>query len=430
VTVHSRTWTSALILIAVLSATAVAAPADDAAVKSRIERLLDSTPLIDGHNDLPEELHGKFAATLWTMDLTGTPDSPITKLQTDITRLRRGHVGAQFWSVWIPVTLTGAEAVKATLEQIDIARGFAERYPQTFSMAGSAADIERIHKSGRIASLLGVEGGHQIGSSIAVLRQYYGLGVRYMTLTHTSNNELADSATDNPVHKGLTPFGRAAIQEMNRLGMLVDLSHVSPDTMRQAIAASKAPVIFSHSGARAVDDHPRNVPDDVLKLIAEHDGIVMVNFYSTYVSSDFNRWSADLAAETARYNSPPYDGLYIGQPEKAAAALEDWKKAHPKPKVTTAQVADHVEHIVKVAGIDHVGIGSDFDGIDEAPDGLQSVADFPNLFAELIRRGWSDDMLAKLAGRNLLRVMRKAEAVAASMKSVPLGNPSVSELKD
>ena len=417
------------ILALVLSALAAAtAHADDVAVRSRIERVLAATPLIDGHNDLPEQLHEKFATTLWTIDLTGTPGSPVTTLQTDITRLRQGHVGGQFWSVWISPTVTGPEAVRATLEQIDIARGFAERYPQTFAMAGSAADIERIHKGGRIASLLGVEGGHQIGSSIAVLRQYYGLGVRYMTLTHTRNNDLADAATDNPLAKGLTPFGRAVIAEMNRLGMLVDLSHVSPDAMRQAIAASKAPVIFSHSGARAIDEHPRNVPDDVLKLVAEHDGVVMVNFYSAYVSDEFNRWSADLAAETARYNSPPYDGLYIGQPEKAAAALEDWKKAHPKPVVTTAQVADHVEHIVRIAGIDHVGIGSDFDGIDETPVGLQSVADFPNLFAELIRRGWTDEMLAKLAGRNLLRVMRQAEAVAASMKSVPLGNPTAADL--
>jgi membrane dipeptidase len=250
-----------------------------------------------------------------------------------------------------------------------------------------------------------------------------------MTLTHTSNNELADSATDNPVHKGLTPFGRAVVEEMNRVGMLVDVSHVSPDSMRQAITLSRAPVIFSHSGARAVCEHPRNVPDDVLKLVAERDGIVMVNFYSGYVSNDFNRWSADLAAETARYNSPPYDGIYIGQPDLAAAALARWKAAHPKPVVTTAQVADHIEHIVKVAGIDHVGIGSDFDGIDgEAPEGLQSVADFPNLFAELARRGWSDDMLAQLAGRNMLRVMRKAEAVAADLKSVPLGSPSVADL--
>jgi len=429
VTKQLQTWTILATLIAAMASSAVAAPVDDAAMRSRIERVLSATPVIDGHNDLPAALRHDFPDQLWTMDLSGAAASPITKLQTDIARLKKGHVGGQFWSVWIPGSMTGAEAVKATLEQIDIARGFTERYPQTFAMAGSAADIEQIQKSGRIASLLGVEGGHQMGSSISVLRQYYGLGVRYMTLTHTSNNELADSATDNPVHKGLTPFGRAVVEEMNRLGMLVDVSHVSPDSMRQAIALSRAPVIFSHSGARAVCEHPRNVPDDVLKLVAERDGIVMVNFYSGYVSNDFNRWSADLAAETARYNSPPYDGIYIGQPDLAAAALARWKAAHPKPVVTTAQVADHIEHIVKVAGIDHVGMGSDFDGIDgEAPEGLQSVADFPNLFVELARRGWSDDMLAQLAGRNLLRVMRKTEAVAADLKSVPLGNPSVADL--
>ena len=412
-------WTTISTFAAVLTTATMASPTDDPVVRSRIDRVLESTPLIDGHNDLPAELQEKFASTIWTMDLTGAAGSPITKLQTDIARLRQGRVGAQFWSVWIPVETTGAEAIKATLEQIDIARSFSDRYPETFAMAGSAADIERIHKERRIASLLGIEGGHQIGSSIAALRQFHGLGVRYMTLTHTRNNDLADSATDNPAHKGLTPFGRTVITEMNRLGMLVDISHVSPDTMRQSIAHSRAPVIFSHSGARALVEHPRNVPDDVLKLIAEHDGVVMMNFYPGYASNEFNRWNADVAAETARFNSPPYDGLYIGQPAQAAEALALWKQQHPQPVVTIAQVADHIDHIVKVAGIDHVGLGSDFDGIEVTPRGLESVADYPNLFAELIRRGWTDDMLAKLAGQNLLRVMRKAEAVAASMKALP-----------
>jgi membrane dipeptidase len=307
-------------------------------------------------------------------------------------------------------------------------RGLVDRYPGTFALAGTADDIVRIHKSGRIASMMGIEGGHQIGESIAALRQFYALGARYLTLTHTSNNALADSANDNPVHHGLAPFGRAVIAEMNRLGMLIDVSHVSPDVMRQAIELSKAPVMFSHSSARALTDHPRNVPDEVLQMLVIHDGVVMVNFFAGYVSQPMNQWLADQAAETARFNSPPYAGLYIGQPERAASALAAWEQAHPKPVVTVKDVADHIEHIVKIAGIDHVGIGSDFDGVEITPDGLASVADYPALFAELIRRGWSDPMLAKLAGGNILRVMRRAEAVSAAMKSVPLANPTVAEL--
>jgi membrane dipeptidase len=400
----------------------------DAGTAQHIAHVLGETPLIDGHNDFAEQLREKFGEKLWTTDFSGAPGSPVTQLQTDIKRLHQGHLGAQFWSVWVPVSITGAEAVRATLAQIDIIRGMVERYPETFAMASTADDILRIHKGGRIASMMGVEGGHQIGDSIATLRQYYALGVRYMTLTHTTNNALADSATDNPLHHGLSPFGRAVITEMNRLGMLVDISHVTPDVMRQAIALSRAPVMFSHSSARALTDHPRNVPDDVLQLLVEHDGVVMVNFYPPYVSDAVNQWVADQSAETARYNSPPYAGLYIGQPERAAAAMAAWEKAHPSPVATVKDVADHIEHIVKVAGVDHVGIGSDFDGIEVTPSGLKDVSEYPNLFAELIRRGWSDANLAKLAGGNLLRVMRRAEAVSVSMKGVPLGDPTVADL--
>jgi membrane dipeptidase len=400
----------------------------DAATAQRIARVLAETPLIDGHNDFAEQLREKFGAKLWTTDFSGAAGTPITQLQTDIERLHQGHLGAQFWSVWIPVSTTGAEAVRATLAQIDIIRGMVERYPQTFAMASTADDILRIHKGGHIASMMGVEGGHQIGDSIAVLRQYYALGVRYMTLTHTTNNALADSATDNPLHHGLSPFGRAVVTEMNRLGMLVDISHVTPEVMRQAIALSRAPVIFSHSSARALTDHPRNVPDDVLQLLVAHDGVVMVNFYPAYVSDAVNQWVADQSAETARFNSPPYAGLYIGQPERAAAAMAAWEKSHPRPAATVKDVADHIEHIARVAGIDHVGIGSDFDGIEVTPSGLKDVSEYPKLFAELIRRGWSDANLARLAGGNLLRVMRKAEAVSIAMKGFPLGDPAVADL--
>jgi membrane dipeptidase len=389
----------------------------DAAMRHRIDKVLARTPVIDGHNDLPWELHEKYGDKAREIDLTGAAGTPITQQQTDIKRMQAGHMGGQFWSVWIPVTVTGPDAIKLTLEQIDLAQSFAEHYPGAFATANTASDIERIQKSGKIAALIGIEGGHQIGDSLGALRQFHALGALYMTLTHSSNNSLADSATDNPKYHGLSDFGRTVVREMNRIGMLVDLSHVSTDTMRQAIELSTAPVIFSHSGARYITDHPRNVPDDVLKSLAKKDGVVMVNFYSAYVSNDFSRWKADRAAEIARYNSPPSTGLYIGDPERADAALAVWDKAHPKPVPSFNSVADHIDHIVKIAGIDHVGIGSDFDGVNgETPAGLSSVADYPNLFAELARRGWSDEMLAKLAGRNILRVMRKAELVATQMR--------------
>jgi len=236
-----------------------------------------------------------------------------------------------------------------------------------------------------------------------------------MTLTHTINNYWADSATDAPLHHGITAFGREVVREMNRLGMLVDLSHVTAEVMQQVLAVSEAPVIYSHSSARALDDHPRNVPDDVLKLVHENGGVVMVNFYAAYVSDAYRRWDADRVAEKVRYNSPPYAGLYIGQPERAAAALAAWDLAHPRPVATLAQVADHIEHIRDVAGVDNVGLGSDFDGIEAAPAGLESVDRFPALLVELMRRGWSDADIGKLAGENLLRVFAAAEAVGARL---------------
>ncbi len=374
----------------------------------RVDRVLLQTPLIDGHNDLPWEIRERFKSDVAAVDLSSdTRHLPLeagqAALMTDIPRLRAGHVGAQFWSVWIPVETQGFEAVQMTLEQIDLVKRMSAQYPADFAMAYSAADIRRIHKSHKIASLIGIEGGHQINNSLAVLRQMYDAGARYMTLTHTTNTPWADSATDTPAHHGLTPFGVEVVKEMNRLGMLVDLSHVSPDTMKAALAASQAPVIFSHSSARALDDHPRNVPDDVLRAVAANGGIVMVNFAPAYVSAARNRWEADHAAERTRFNSPPFAGLYIGQPERAKAALAEWEAQHPMPVTTLAQVADHIEHIRQVAGIDHVGIGSDFDGIPDAPVGLEGVDRYPALLAELMRRGWSDADIAKLAGENLLR---------------------------
>jgi membrane dipeptidase len=411
-----------LFLALLLSGGAALASDTHDAVTARIDRVLAATPLIDGHNDLPWELRDRFQGDLSKIDLRGDtarlsmPPS-VVPLMTDIPRLRAGRVGAQFWSVWIPTEIRGPQAVQTTIEQIDLVKAMTARYATDLAMAYTSGDIRRLHKSGKIASLIGVEGGHQINNSLTVLRAYYDLGARYLTLTHTSNTAWADSATDAPAHRGLTPFGKEVVREMNRLGMMVDLSHVSTDTMRAALEVSEAPVIFSHSSARALVDHPRDVPDDVLRQVAGNGGVVMVNFYPGYVSEARRHWEADRAAEKARYDSSPYDGLYIGQPERAKAALDRWDQSNPTPPVTLAEVADHIDHVRDVAGVDHVGLGSDFDGISETPSGLDGVDKFPALLAELARRGWSDDDLGKVAGGNLLRVMAQVEAVSARLRT-------------
>jgi membrane dipeptidase len=403
--------TSALVV-----APAASAKGDDYA--ARVARVLRATPLIDGHNDWPEALREREGESRWTTnlnDLSGRPE----RYNTDIARLRKGMVGGQFWSVWVSADLPGKEQVEQTLEQIDLVKSIVARYPQVFALARTADDVVRVHASGRIASMIGVEGGGQIDGNLSVLRTYAALGAGYLTLTHSLTIDWADSATDDPKHKGLTDFGRKVVLELNRLGMLVDLSHVSEATMRDALAVTKAPVIFSHSSARALDDHPRNVSDAVLKLVRENSGVVMVNYAPPYVSDAYRHWSADSAAEKTRLNAPPFGGLDIGQPDKAAADYAAWVKAHPAPRVTLSEVADHIEHIAKVAGVDHVGLGSDFDGVgDTLPDGLQDVATYPDLLAELMRRGWSDGDVAKLAGGNVLRVMRAAEQVKARMAAV------------
>jgi membrane dipeptidase len=404
------------ILLSCLISFATPAPA------ASVDAVLSKSPVIDGHNDLPWTLRERFGGDLSKIDLasdtsTLAPPAGEPAMMTDIQRLRAGHVGAQFWSVWIPVTTTGPVAVQTTIEQIDLVKAIASKWPRDFSMAYTAADIRRIEREHRIASLIGIEGGHQINDSLAVLREYYDLGARYMTLTHSANTAWADSATDAPKHHGLTPFGKAVVREMNRIGMLVDLSHVSEATMRSALDVTRAPVIYSHSSARALTDHPRDVPDDVLKRVAANGGVVMVNFAPGYVSEARRRWDADFAAEKARLDSPPFGGLYIGDPDRAKAELEKWKVAHPAPPVGIKDVADHIEHVRDIAGVDHVGIGSDFDGIPETPAGLDGVDKYPALFAELSRRGWSDRDLAKLAGANLLRVLEAAETVSAQLRA-------------
>lgn len=406
-----------LLAVAALAAAASPPPAQDYA--TRVARVLKQVPLIDGHNDWPETLRGREGDKRWTMDLRdlGGRADPYN---TDILRLRRGMVGGQFWSVWVSPALPGPKQVEETLEQIDLVKSIVGRYPNDFALARTAADVRRAHAAGKMAAMIGVEGGGQIDESLSVLRAYHALGAGYLTLTHSLTISWADSATDNPRHDGLTPFGEKVVRELNRLGMLVDLSHVSADTMRDALRISKAPVIFSHSSARALDDHPRDVPDDVLQLVARNGGVVMVNFAEPYLSDSYRRWAADRLAERTRLNSPPYDGLFIGQPDKAKKAMDEWMAAHPAPRVALGEVADHIEHIAKVAGVDHVGLGSDYDGVNQMlPEGLADVSTYPALLAELMRRGWSDADVGKVAGNNVLRVMAEAEKVAASMSGQP-----------
>lgn len=411
---------AAIAALGVPAAVSAAEPIDPATM-TRIERVLKAVPLIDGHNDLAEQLRENYQLNV--EGLASGTDKRDHPLMTDMARLHQGHVGGQFWSVYIPSEVTGDHAIRDTIEQIDTVKRFVAAYPNDLALARTADDIVRIHKQGKVASLIGIEGGHQIGGSMAALRQFYDLGARYMTLTHFKDNEFADSATDDPKYGGLNDFGRAVVHEMNRIGMMVDLAHVSPDTMRDAIAASKAPVIFSHSDARALADHPRNVPDDVLASLPANGGIVMVNFYIGHLSEPYRLWSAEQAAEEARLKS-----LYVGQPDTRDSKMKEWATAHPAPTAPVGLIADHIEHVVRIAGHDHVGLGGDLDGIgiDEAPAGMNSVSGYPLLFAELIRRGWSDSDLEKLAGGNLLRAMRRVEAVAASMKGEP---PSMARLQ-
>ena len=405
-----------------LSALMLAAPAPalaqdsaqpiDRATQARIDRILKKTPLIDGHNDLPEQLSEHYAYRIDNL-ASGTAAWKPQPLMTDMERMRQGRVGAQFWSVYINGTVTGDEAIRQTIEQIDIVHRLVAAYPRDLELARNADDIVRIHKAGRIASLIGIEGGRQIGGSLAALRLFYRLGARYMTLTHNQTTEWADSATDDPKHNGLSPFGLSVVGEMNRLGILVDLSHVSPEVMRQAIAASRAPVIFSHSSAAGLNGHPRNVPDDVLRLLPAKGGVVMVNWVPGFLSPAVWRWDGLRSAEEARLKS-----IHRASTATVVEGVKVWTAANPRPVVTVTQVADHVEHVARVAGHDHVGIGADLDGIPYTPTGLEGAETYPVLFAELIRRGWSDANLAKLAGGNALRALRGAEAVALSMKTV------------
>ena len=386
--------------------------AQNEATKSLLERaraLNRQSPLIDGHNDYAMALREHDpAASLDTLDIS----KPQPSIMTDLPRLEQGGVGGQFWSVYVPVERQGADAVTATLGQIDIVYRMLRRYPRSLELALTADDIERIFTSGRIASLIGMEGGHSIDNSLANLRMFYRLGARYMTLTHSSNTAWADSATDTPKFGGLAPFGEDVVKEMNWLGMLVDLSHTSPDTMEDALRVTQAPVIFSHSDARAVNDHPRNVPDNILQMLPKNGGIVMVTFVPGFVSPKVNAWNKEQTAEQDRLKA-----LYPTDAVKVKEGVDAWTKANPMPQATVSDVADHVDHIRKVAGIDHIGIGGDFDGITQTVQGLSDVSMYPNLTAELLRRGYSDADVKKITGQNLLRVMREVEKVSKRLQA-------------
>jgi membrane dipeptidase len=404
-----------LLLGAGLALVATAAPAQpiDSRVQARIDRILKRTPLIDGHNDIAEQLAENYQRSIAGL-AGGTDQRQPRPLMTDMARLRQGRVGGQFWSVYIDGTHLGDAAIRETLQQIDIVRRMIDAYPNDLELASTADDVVRIHRKGKIASMIGVEGGRQMGGSLAALRQFYNLGARYMTLAHNQTTEWADSATDEVKHDGLSPFGDEVVKEMNRLGMLIDLSHVSPATMTDAIAASKAPVIFSHSSARGIGGHPRNVPDEVLRLLPANGGVVMVNYVPAFLSDAAWNHGAERSGEEARLKA-----IHRASTAAVEAGLKSWDATHPAPVVTVNDVANHIEHVAKIAGHDHVGIGADLDGIDATPEGLDGVEDYPNLFAELIRRGWSDANLAKLAGGNVLQALRRAEVVAASMKNEP-----------
>ena len=367
-----------------------------------LSRLLVAHPVIDGHNDL-----------LWTARVATAYDfarldvgAGGTSTHTDLPRMRAGGMGAQFWSVYVPCRLTGDDAVSATLEQIDAARLLTSTYADQLAWATTADGVEQAWAGGRMASLMGAEGGHSINSSLGTLRQLHELGVRYLTLTHNANTPWADSATDRPVAGGLTAFGREVVREMNRIGMMVDLSHVSADTMRDALEVAEAPVIFSHSSARAVTDSPRNAPDDVLEAMARANGVCMVTFVPKFVNAACADWHREMVAAAADEGIPESDGVRFD------AFQDAWTSDHPQPPATLSDVVAHVEHVREVAGIDHIGLGGDYDGVEVLPVGLEDVTSYPVLLAALADRGWSGDDLSRLTCRNILRVMREVESVA------------------
>ena len=402
---------------ALLTAVAPAMAQDEAAAR----RILERTPLIDGHNDLPWALRQGFGNDPHAVDLTTNLDAS-TDLHPDIPRLRAGGVGGQFWSVYVPAGMEPVEAAKATFEQIDTVKRIVAAHPEVFELATTADDIERIHRRGKIASLIGMEGGYSIDDSLGLLREFHDAGARYMTLTHSATTSWADSATDAPKWGGLNAFGEEVVREMNRLGMMVDLSHVSEETMMDAMRVSAAPVIFSHSSARAVTGHARNVPDSVLRMLPEDGGVVMVTFVPGFINEAVRAWGAARSAEAARLQS-----LNPGDPAAVTTGMQAWTTAHPAPRAGVADVVAHIQHVRDVAGIDHVGLGGDFDGVGSLPDGVDGVDAYPRILAALMANGWSAADIRKLAGENVLRVMRAVEAVAESQSEA---RPSLAKLPE
>jgi len=384
------------LVVLLLPLVVVASSAQSDANLERAKRLLKETPVIDGHNDYPWVVREKAGGDVDALDIR----KPQPSIHTDIGRLKAGGVGGQFWSVYVPTDNTAA-SVTATLEQIDIVHRMMTKYPETFALALTAADVEKIQQSGRIPSMIGMEGGHSINSSLGVLRDMYRLGARYMTLTHSLNIPWADSATDTPKLDGLSPFGEQVVREMNRLGMLVDLSHTSPATMADALRITTAPVIFSHSSARGVCDVPRNVPNDILAQLKTNGGVVMVTFVPGFISTEVAAWNRAETAERQRLET-----IAGTTPEAVTTSLDSWRAAHPTPRATLSQVADHIDHIKKIAGVDHIGLGGDFDGITQVVQGLEDVSTYPALIAELLKRGYTDVDVKKITGGNIMRVMK------------------------
>ena len=387
--------------------------ADD--LDTRVATVLKATPLIDGHNDLPWQYHRRVNNHLSQLDLASDLTQIERPTDTDLPRLRRGRVGGLFWSVYIPIEGYGGKpsAVQAVMDQIDLVKRLINHHEDDLELALDASSIRGIHKAGKIASLIGMEGGHSINNSLASLRQLYELGARYMTLTHSKGLLWADSATDTPRHGGLTGFGELVVLEMNRLGMMADLSHVSVETMRDALRVSRAPVIFSHSSAYAVTQHARNVPDDILALVGKKRGVVMVNYLTSYVSEPMRLYRVALERHQAMLNRDH-------EPDAAGELMAQWSALHPAPEVTLFDVADHIDHIKAVAGIEAIGLGADFDGMPPGPVGLEDVSTYPALLKELLIRGYSDQDIANIAGENLLRVMTDVEAVAARLQTLEM----------